>query len=167
MDLPFEEGTFEAYIGHLVWHIAPDSGKAIEEAFRVTASGGRVGAVIPGPKDESIMRTLLKEVFIKAGLETPSMVEMMNKDFDPDLYIGKMKEVGFTNVKLMKYPISFYGNRDDMLNFITIFAAKDFNNLSDEDRQKVEKSFDEIYQERFSELRMLDMSVIGMIATKP
>ena len=31
MDLPFEEGTFEAYIGHLVWHLVPDYGKLLKK----------------------------------------------------------------------------------------------------------------------------------------
>jgi len=98
-DLPFEEAEFDVIISNCVINLAPNKDKVFKEAHRVLKPGGRIAVsdiVTVGEMPEKLRNNM------------DSWASCVSGAIEADLYLDKMRNAGFKDVKIVSQRGSGY-----------------------------------------------------------
>ena len=98
-NLPFDESEFDVIISNCVINLAPDKDKVFKEAYRVLKPGGRMAV--------SDIVTI-GEMPEKERNDMDSWASCVSGAIDADLYLDKMRNAGFEDVRIVSQRGSGY-----------------------------------------------------------
>lgn len=91
-ELPFEDSEFDIIISNCVINLAPDKDKVFKEAYRVLKPGGRIAVsdiVTLGEMPETLRNNM------------DSWASCVSGAIKADLYLNKMRNAGFKDVRIV------------------------------------------------------------------
>jgi SAM-dependent methyltransferase len=98
-DLPFDDSEFDVIISNCVINLAPDKDKVFKEAHRVLKPGGRIAVsdiVTVGEIPEKLKNNM------------DSWASCVSGALEADLYLDKMRNAGFEDVRIVSQRGSGY-----------------------------------------------------------
>jgi SAM-dependent methyltransferase len=98
-DLPFEDAEFDVIISNCVINLAPDKDKVFKESYRVLKPGGRIAVsdiVTDGDLPENLKNNM------------DSWASCVSGAIDANLYLDKIRNAGFEDVKIVSQRGSGY-----------------------------------------------------------